>query len=114
MRGHAVSQFHVVTLASAFVMLLAGCAGPLPEVCGEYFCTGRGYWPDTATQTENGFVAALSAIGVVSIVPAKRERPGSGDGRRIAPVPRARPTAKLSCGVIGDKHTSAHRKRSSS
>ncbi|GAB2778176.1 hypothetical protein [Amycolatopsis magusensis] len=65
-------------VASAFVFLVAGCAGPPPTECQGGLCTGPAYWPSTATQIENGFVAVFSAIGVVPIVP----RSANGPARR--------------------------------
>ncbi|QUQ64863.1 hypothetical protein [Kutzneria sp. CA-103260] len=71
-------RFRLAALTGAVVLLLTGCAGPPPEVCDQNFCTGPGYWPDTATQIENGFVAVFSAVGVVPIVP----RSANGPARR--------------------------------
>lgn len=76
MKGSAASRFRLAALA--VVLLVAGCAGPPPEVCDEYMCETPGYWPSTATQIENGFMAVLSAIGVVPIVP----RSANGPARR--------------------------------
>ncbi|WP_328607369.1 hypothetical protein OG943_47160 [Amycolatopsis sp. NBC_00345] len=73
-----MTRFRLFALAGAVVLLTAGCAGPPPEVCDEYMCSGPAYWPSTATQIENGFVAVLSAIGVVPIVP----RSANGPARR--------------------------------
>lgn len=78
MKGLAVSRFRLAALTGAFVVLVTGCAGPPPEVCDEYMCETPAYWPSTATQIENGFVAVLSAIGVVPIVP----RSANGPARR--------------------------------
>jgi hypothetical protein len=73
-----VSRFRLAALAGAVVMVTTGCAGPPPTVCDGQFCTTPGYWPSTATQIENGFVAVLSAIAVVPIVP----RSANGPARR--------------------------------
>lgn len=79
MKGPAVSRFRQAALAGAVVLVVAGCAGPPPpDVCDQYMCETVGYWPSTATQIENGFVAVLSAIGVVPIVP----RSANGPARR--------------------------------
>jgi hypothetical protein len=68
----------LIVLVSAAVLVLAGCAGPPPTVCDGTICEGPAYWPDTATQIENGVVAVFSAIGVVPIVP----RSANGPARR--------------------------------
>lgn len=78
MKGPAVYRFRLAALAGAVVLLVTACAGPPPEVCDQYMCEGPAYWPSTATQIENGFVAVLSAIGVVPIVP----RSANGPARR--------------------------------
>lgn len=68
----------LAAIAGAVVVLVGGCAGPPPTKCSGGFCSGPAYWPSTATQIENGFVAVLSAIGVVPIVP----RSANGPARR--------------------------------
>ncbi|WP_033288910.1 hypothetical protein [Amycolatopsis jejuensis] len=72
-RSAAVAAVVVVVVVAA-----AGCAGPPPMECGEHFCSGPAYWPSTGTQIENGFMAVLSAIGIVPIVP----RSANGPARR--------------------------------
>ncbi|UJW31020.1 hypothetical protein L3Q67_38470 [Saccharothrix sp. AJ9571] len=78
MKSPVVSRFRLAAVAGAAVLLVTGCAGPPPMNCSGDFCTTPGYWPSTATQIENGFVAVLSAIGVVPIVP----RSANGPARR--------------------------------
>ena len=78
MKDHAVPRFRLATLAGAVVLFATGCAGPPPMNCDGNFCETPGYWPSTATQIENGFVAVLSAIGLVPIVP----RSANGPARR--------------------------------
>ncbi|WP_326837071.1 hypothetical protein VSH64_19595 [Amycolatopsis rhabdoformis] len=68
----------LIAVAAAVVLLATGCAGPPPEQCDEFVCETVGYWPSTETQIENGFVAVLSAFGVVPIVP----RSANGPARR--------------------------------
>lgn len=77
-KGAAVSRFRLAVLASAVLLLVAGCTSQPPEVCDENFCPGPAYTPDTATRIENGFMAVLSVIGVVAIVP----RSANGPARR--------------------------------
>ncbi|MFI9379666.1 hypothetical protein [Kutzneria sp. NPDC052558] len=76
-----MSRFRLAALAAA-VVLVAGCAGPPPEVCDQYLCEGPAYWPSTATQIENGFAAVLTAFAVVPIVP----RSANGPARRTTPI----------------------------
>ncbi|HEV7976705.1 hypothetical protein [Amycolatopsis sp.] len=78
MKSPAVYRFRLAALAGAVVLLVTGCAGPPPMDCDGNFCETPGYWPSTATQIENGFVAVLSAIGLVPIVP----RSANGPARR--------------------------------
>lgn len=73
-----MSRLRSTAIATVFVVLTAGCAGPPPEQCDAYVCEGPAYWPSTGTQIENGFMAVLSAIGVVPIVP----RSANGPARR--------------------------------
>jgi hypothetical protein len=70
----------LIVLVSVTVLAVAGCASPPPTVCDQYLCEGPAYWPDTATQIENGVVAVFSAIGVVPIVP----RSANGPARRTS------------------------------
>ncbi|GAA3566728.1 hypothetical protein GCM10022222_58270 [Amycolatopsis ultiminotia] len=80
MKRPAVSRFRLAALASAVVLAATGCAGPPPTVCDEQVCSTPGYWPSTGTQIENGFMAVLSALGAVPIVP----RSANGPARRTA------------------------------
>jgi len=69
-----VYRFRLAALAGAVVLLVTACAGPPPRSADQYMCEGPAYWPSTATQIENGFVAVLSAIAW-SDRPPQRERP---------------------------------------
>ncbi|WP_143086136.1 hypothetical protein [Amycolatopsis saalfeldensis] len=82
MKGLAVSRFRLAALAAVVALVATGCAGPPPEVCDQYVCETPGYWPSTGTQIENGFVAVLSAIGVVPVVP----RSANGPARRTTKI----------------------------
>lgn len=86
-----VSLVRLAGVAAAVVLLGSGCAGPPPEQCDENFCTMPAYWPSTATQIENGFMAVFSALGVVPIVPPTAPR-GARSARsvsRVGPRPPA-------------------------
>ncbi|WIX75032.1 hypothetical protein QRX50_26085 [Amycolatopsis carbonis] len=75
-------RLRLAATAAAVVLLAASCAGPPPEQCDEFMCETVGYWPSTETQIENGFVAVLSALGVVPIVP----RSANGPARRTVTI----------------------------
>jgi hypothetical protein len=76
------SRIRLAAVAAAVALFVTGCAGPPPEVCDQYMCETPGYWPSTGTQIQNGFMAVLSAIGVVPIVP----RSANGPARRTRPL----------------------------
>ncbi|MFI5613702.1 hypothetical protein [Amycolatopsis sp. NPDC051903] len=73
-----VARLRLAGVAAAVALVASGCAGPPPEQCDENFCITPAYWPSAATQIENGFMAVLSALGVVPIVP----RSANGPARR--------------------------------
>lgn len=73
-----MKRLRLAGAAVAVTLVAAGCAGPPPEQCDQYMCETVGYWPSTATQIENGFMAVFSALGVVPIVP----RSANGPARR--------------------------------
>ncbi|MEV8612570.1 hypothetical protein AB0383_32310 [Amycolatopsis sp. NPDC051373] len=77
-----MSRLRLAAAAAAVVLLATGCAGPPPKQCDEFMCETVGYWPSTETQIENGFVAVLSALGVVPIVP----RSANGPARRTVTI----------------------------
>ncbi|RZQ62947.1 hypothetical protein [Amycolatopsis suaedae] len=73
-----MTKSRLAALAATVVLLVAGCAGPPPIKCSKGYCVTPAYWPSTGTRIENGFMAVLSAIGVVPIVP----RSANGPARR--------------------------------
>ncbi|MEW2502392.1 hypothetical protein AB0878_18100 [Amycolatopsis sp. NPDC047767] len=78
-----MSRSRLAVAAASVVLLATGCAGPPPpEQCDGLMCETVGYWPSTETQIENGFVAVLSALGIVPIVP----RSANGPARRTVTI----------------------------